>query len=477
MSKTRTDDRPNFILIMTDQQRGDALRCDGHPVLLTPNMDAIAGAGTRFSRAYTTCPSCIPARRSLLSGQFPSTNGMVGFRDGIEWNPPATLPGELSKAGYQTFLVGRPMHQYPPRKRFGYDHMVLGSSEYQYDIMRNEPEGAGGGFGHGISGNGWTARPWHLEESLHYTNWTITEAQKFLKTRDTSCPFFLTVSFVAPHPPLVPPAFYLDRYLRMDLPEPAIGDWAEPPPNEGIGRDVQSDQVCLTGEALRSCLAGYFGLVNHIDDQLYRLLGGHSGMDGSTNRDTVLIFTTDHGEMLGDHYLFRKCYPYEGSARIPLLIRGAGGMGLKTGNVCERPVCLEDIMPTVLDLAGLPIPESVDGKSLVPLLQGEEAEWRPDLHGEHSPCYRQEQANHFLTDGREKFIWFTESGREQLFDLENDPTECRDLTQDADSAERVSRWRQRLIDELDDRPEGFTDGENLIAGREYPTVMSHAGGV
>ena len=103
--------RPNVLLIMTDQQRGDCLGIDGHPVLRTPSMDRIAGEGVRFTRAYSSCPTCIAARRSLLSGQFPATHGMVGYQDGVEWDPAHTLPGVLSRQGYQTSWVGRGIHQ------------------------------------------------------------------------------------------------------------------------------------------------------------------------------------------------------------------------------------------------------------------------------------------------------------------------------------------------------------------------------
>ena len=475
------DDRPNILIIMTDQQRGDCLSIDGHPCLLTPNMDVIGGQGTRFTRGYTTCPSCIPARRSLMTGQFPATNGMVGYAEGYEMDDPPTLPGELRKAGYQTGMIGRNMHMWPPRKRYGFDHLIVQDGrggvrdEYQADLEQYTAAQHGGlhrnGIvrAHGISGNGWTARPWHLDEAVHPTTWTVTKTIEWLERRDTTCPFFAVSSFIAPHPPLIPPAFYLDRYLRLDLPEPAIGDWAEEPPNDGLGRQVDSDWVKLTGEALRSARAGYYGLINHVDDQLRRL---HE----ATPPNTVVVFTSDHGEMLGDHYLFRKCYPYEGSARVPFMIRGTGSMGLSAGNVCDRPVCLEDIMPTCLELAGVDVPETVDGQSLVPFLAGQsDAPWRDYLHGEHATCYRREQANHYLTDGHEKYVWMTERGDEQLFNLDDDPRELTNLAAKPEHAQRAATWRDRLIERIKDRPEGFTDGKKLIAGREYVAALPHAG--
>ncbi len=461
-------DRPNVLLIMTDQQRGDCLGIEGHPVLLTPNMDSIAGRGTRFSSAYSTCPVCIPARRSLMSGQFPSTHGVVGFYETSEWNAADALPSVMKANGYHTFLTGRGMHQYPPTKRYGFDHMVDHVTQYRDWLTSHLPvrsyQPAGDYHATGPAHNDWTARPWPYDEALHHTNWTVSESLRFLRNRDPSCPYFLVVSFLAPHPPLIPPAFYMDRYLRQDLPPPVIGDWAERP---GRGRDVSDIHVDLSGEALRSCRAAYYGLINHIDDQLRRLFNPVDTLIDPEN--TVVLFTSDHGEMLGDHYFFRKRLPYEGSARIPLLISAPARFGLPAGQVVDRPVALEDIMPTVLDFAGIRIPESVDGASLLPLMRGERAPWRDHLHIEQGDL--DDLSHHTLTDGREKFVWFSRDGREQFFDLVDDPSECRNLVDDPAHDVRVARWRDRLVAELATRPEGFSDGARLIPGRIHSDLI------
>ena len=243
--------------------------------------------------------------------------------------------------------------------------------------------------------NDWTARPWHLDENLHHTNWTVNEALKFLDDHDPTCPYFLTVSFLAPHPPLIPPAFYMERYLGMDIPEPIIGQWEKEPQNQGRGRDVSDKKVMLTGEMMRNCRAGYYGLINHVDDQIRRLLNPITGIDYS---NTIVIYTTDHGEMLGDHYMWRKSLPYEASARIPLMIRIPESMGLEKGQVINKNACLTDIMPTILDMLGMDIPETVEGKSLLPLMKGDREDWREYVHIE---CAR---SHHCLTDGKEKYI-------------------------------------------------------------------------
>ncbi len=465
------DKQPNILFICTDQQRGDCLGVEGHPVLQTPNMDGIAAAGVRCSRFYSTCPSCIATRRSMLSGQYPRTHGMVGYRDGVEWDAPPTLPQVLREHGYQTRLVGRSMHQFPPRKRYGYDEMETnchtGASDYDEWLAAVGPQDCGGWFGAGVMHNDWTARPWPLDEHLHFTNWTVTRALHFLERRDPSCPFFLTVSFIAPHPPLQPPPAYFERYLRTGVPEPVIGDWAAPPDFGGSGDHVASDKVNLTGEAMRSTRAGYYGLINHVDDQLRRLLNPIIGIPRLAP-DTIVVFSSDHGEMLGDHYLWRKQQAYEPSARVPFLISAPARFGLRTTSVVDQVASHEDLMPTLLELAGIEVPETVEGRSLLPLLRGEDVPWREYLHIEHAPITQA------VTDGREKFIWRPADGREQFFDLTQDASECHNLIARDSCAERIGLWRARLIAELQGRPEGFTDGKNLIAGRPYQALLSTA---
>jgi len=233
--------------------------------------------------------------------------------------------------------------------------------------------------------------------------------------------------------------------------------------------DVSAEAVDLSGEALLCARAGYYGLLNHLDDQIRRLINPVTGVDRRTGNDTVVALTSDHGEMLGDHHLWRKSVPYEPSARIPLLLRAPQRFGIPAGTVVDRAVGLEDIMPSFLDLAGVAIPDTVEGRSLLPLARGETTTWRQALHIEHSPLH------HTLTDGKEKYIWFVADGREQFFCLKDDPTECRDLVNDPGCARRIAYWRRLLIEELKDRPEGFSDGKSLIPGRPYPPVCQPDG--
>lgn len=467
--------QPNIILMTTDQHRGDCLGIEGHPVVQTPNLDWLARTGTRFRRAYSECPSCIPARRSLMSGQSPAAHGMVGMTS-VPWDPPYTLAGELGRAGYQTQLVGK-LHFSPPRKRYGFDHMQLADGAHHAtgptaapndytewltattDIKTVEP-----GVAHGVAANGWVGRPSHLPEHLTHTFWCITKAMEFLEKRDPEAPFFLNISFIDPHPPLTPPAFYYDRYINMDLPSPVVGDWAPQFDAPEKGLDIIGSRVSVDEQTMKQARAGYYGLINHVDDQVGRLvdyLRRHRLLD-----DTMIVFTSDHGEMLGDHNMYRKTYPYEASARVPFFVRPAAGMDCLPETVSERPVGLQDVLPTLLNAAGTDIPKEVTGSSLLPLMRNaSDVTWRDALHGEHAGHYDYAEGAHYLVDERFKYIWFSQTGREQLFDLDSDPNELHDLSSGA--PDRLEPWRERMVEELKTRPEGFVRDGQLVAGRPH----------
>jgi arylsulfatase A-like enzyme len=220
--------------------------------------------------------------------------------------------------------------------------------------------------------------------------------------------------------------------------------------------------VLLEGDTLRRAQAGYFGLIEHLDNEIAPLIAEFKARSEKAGRPWVIVVTSDHGELLGDNGYFRKCEPYEGSANIPFIIAGSPELGFKKGLRNTRPVCLEDIMPTLLDLAGAKRPESVDGVSLVPVLRGGDGAVREWLHCEHSPCYSKAQAFQSLTDGQYKYIWRPSDGSEQLFNLDTDPREERDLSKVATERATLEQWRQCLVRRLASRSEGFSDGQRLI---------------
>ncbi|MBI3972407.1 MAG: arylsulfatase [Chloroflexi bacterium] len=471
-------DRPNILLILTDQQRGDCLGLAGHPVLQTPNMDFLGGTGAFFRRGYSEAPTCIPARRTLMSGQAPAVHGMVGMIGGQKWDPQHTLAGELSRAGYQTEMIGK-LHLSPPRKRYGFDHMQLADSTRgaNNDYLRwldGEWPKDRWAMAHGVTPNGWIGRPSHLPETQTHAFWCVSRAIEFLDTRDPEAPFFLNLSFIDPHPPFTPPTFFYDRYVAKDLPQPVIGDWA--PTFETVTRGADPEVMLnrrarLDGDTMHYCRAAYYGLINHVDSQLGRLF--QYLRDSKLLDNTFILFTADHGEMLGDHHMFSKARAFEGSARVPFLVRASRGLGCRAGTTVDLPVGLQDVMPTLLDVAEVPIPETVTGRSVLPLMRGEvpAGGWRDVLHGEHSKKYFDEESMHYLTDGRMKYVWYSQTGDELLFDLDRDPQELHNLLFEPDAAAHVAPWHRRLIRELRGRPEGFTDGDRLIAGRPHDYLV------
>ncbi|HEV58214.1 MAG TPA: arylsulfatase [Phycisphaerales bacterium] len=467
--------QPDILLIMPDQMRGDCLSCLGHPAVRTPHLDGLAARGVLFRRAYTTVASCILARFALLTGLSPQTSGVVGYAAKPITGP--TLPGVLAENGYTTVLVGRYMHQLPESGDCGYQEQILGSTHVDddaYDAYLTRQAPQTGGIRRlvqdmGLTYNLWQAKPWPLEERLHPTNWVVSQSRQVVRSAAPDRPLFLTTSFYAPHSPLFPPREYYDAYLDAPLPQAAHGDWVDWDALSPEG-DRNGHRVRLAGATLRAAQAGYFGLIEHIDAQIGPLIREFVARSEQAGRPWIIVFTSDHGEMLGDHGYYRKCEPYEGSANVPFIVCGAPQLGFDAGRHINRPVCLEDIMPTLLSAAGVSCRDSVDGIDLNPVLRGGNQTIRPWLHFEHAPCYSQTQAFHALTDGRMKYIWRPTDGREQLFDLEQDPREEHDLSAEPSHDPMLRTWRTQLVQRLAPRPEGFVRDGELVPGRPYKAL-------
>ena len=227
-----------------------------------------------------------------------------------------------------------------------------------------------------------------------------------------------------------------------------------------FGKVVDLDIQCNNPEMLNEI---YYAQIAHIDTQIGRLI---RTLKYQGEMPDMIIFTSDHGEMLGDHHLFRKTYAYEGSAAVPCII---WTKDKQYGTKEETPIVLEDLYTTILGYAGLKALENVDGLNLMPLLNQNKVtkkEWdREWIHGEHARCYSPDEAMQFMTDGKTKYIWFTHTGEEQLFDLSNDPYECNELSKDEKYEDILLTWRQRMIEYLATRKEdNLSDGTQLLTG-------------
>lgn len=448
-------EKPHILLILTDHWRGDCLGRLGHPAAETPHLDSLAARGATFTRAYTPCPSCIAARRSLMTGMTPYSQGMVGYQDGEAWDYQYTLAGELTKAGYQTVNIGK-THFHPPRKHLGFEQLTI-SADYE-EWLAQQPGIAVEKFAHGVPANSWLGRPNHLPEQFMEETYFVSRALDFLQKRDPTRPFFLTLSFNGPHPPWCPPQVYYDQFIHRELPLPAIGDWSHHHADEAqYPLDTSAWRGRLPPHIIQRARAAYFAYLAFLDAQAGRLL--ERMMRGGLLDDTLVVFTSDHGEMLGDHNLWRKTYAYEASARVPFIVKPPSSMQVERNVECSQLVGWEDIMPTFLEAAGVPIPTTVEGQSALPFLQDNAREGRNYYHGEHSPCYHPENANQFLTDATWKYIWNPINGEEQLFNLSADPCECSNLAQTETAV--LETWRAKMAVELAGRDEDLSDGSTL----------------
>ncbi|MDD2213015.1 MAG: arylsulfatase [Oscillospiraceae bacterium] len=469
-------DKPNIVLIMADQMRGDCLSHLQHPVVETPWLDHLARDGVSFTRAYSAVPSCIPARAALMTGLSQDRHGRLGYQDRVTWNYSQTLPGVLRAHGYQTHCVGK-MHVWPARNRLGYDEVELHdgylhternpgipisehserNDDYLTWLHRELPDADLNDSG--LECNSWMARPFPYDEAYHPTNWVTRQAAAFLKRRDPTAPFFLTLSYVRPHAPLDPPRYYFDLYDRQEFDGPLHADW-EQPDQPRLAQYVNTSKGKVPPLALHRALAAYYGSISHIDNQIGRFY--MSLQDAGELNHTVILFVSDHGDMLGDFNLLRKSLPYEGSAHVPLILSDPGNLlNLPQGSQNQTVAELRDVMPTLLNAAGILVPAGLDGVSLLPASRGEINSLRPYLHGEHTLGVL---SNQWILEGSLKYIWFSQAGREQLFDLARDPRELADLAEDAGYAGELTRLRGYLIDTLARRGDGYSDGHRLLAG-------------
>ncbi len=462
--------------------RADCLGVAGHPVIETPYLDHLATQGTLFNRAYSACPSCIPARAALLTGLSQRNHGRVEYQDGVRWNYPITLPGELSKAGYQTQGIGK-MHFYPPRNLCGFHNVILhdGYLHHSRNYTKHYPlhddylpwlkEKLGSDVDYIDScldcNSSWTARPWPYEEQYHPTNWVVTQSIDFLRRRDPTKPFFLWMSFVRPHSPLDPPAYYLDMYEKKNLPAPIESEWSKEL-QFAKAKLVDKGGGEVNQDSFRRAQAAYYGCITHIDHQIGRFL--MALREHNQQNNSLILFASDHGDLMGDHRMFKKSGAYEGSSRVPFLISPPRGWEWNHHEPTNEIVELRDVLPTFLDAAGVPIPKSIEGISLLPVGRGK-GKTREYLHGEgaRSPnIYSQ-----WIITDRWKYVWMTQTGKEQLFDMHNDREEKFNVAYAAENKNIVAKLKKWLIKELTGREEGYVKNGKLVVGRKLRPVLSH----
>ncbi len=468
--KNYAQKQPNIIFIMTDQQRGDALGCAGNQAVITPNIDKIASEGVLFLNGYSSVPSCTPARSGLLTGMAPWHHGMLGYGR-VARKYKYEMPHMLREAGYYTFGVGK-MHWFPQKSLHGFNGTLVDESGrveqdgfisdyrdwFKLQAPGEDPDKTGIGW------NEHSSAVYKLEEKLHPTYWTANTAIEFIKNYDQTKPLFLKVSFARPHSPYDPPQKYLDIYKDVKIPEPAIGDWCQELNIKDGGKDAAFGNFGVE-HAVKS-RRYYYANITFIDEMIGEII--QTLKEKGLYENSIICFTSDHGDMLGDHYHWRKTYAYEGSAHIPFIVKWPDEIaaGIKRGKKLYNTVELRDFLPSFLDAAGADIPEDMDGMSLFKLIKNPKMKWRSYIDLEHATCYSQDNYWAALTDGRWKYIWFFRTGKEQLFHLENDPYEETELSGEMQYSEELKLWRSRMVEHLKERGEDFVvDGELVRRGK------------
>ncbi|MBS0445850.1 MAG: sulfatase-like hydrolase/transferase [Proteobacteria bacterium] len=437
-------ERPHVLLITADQWPGRLLGIAGHPVVQTPTLDELARNGTRFTNAYSECPICVPARRSLMTGRTPRSHGDRVYDDRRPMPDSKTLAGAFRDAGYQAYAVGK-LHVLPQRNRIGFDDVILdeeGRAQYgvmdDYEIWLGDRGRPGQQFDHGMSTDGYVSRPWHLPEELHVTNWATQQMVRQIKRRDPTRPGFWYLSYRHPHPPLVPLQCYLDAYRDVEMDAPVTADWNAA---DGLPYAIASKRMRglkYTPAHVAAIRRAFYALCTHVDHQIRLVIG--TLREEQLLDNTIVLFTADHGDMLGDHGLWAKSMFYESSAKIPMILLGrAKDPRLRVGTTDDRLVGLADVMPTLLDLAGIDVPRDCDGRSM---LQGAP---RESLYGEVGVG---PGATRMVRSGHHKLVYYPVGHVRQLFDLHDDPDERDDLSALPQHAATLARLTDILVGEL-----------------------------
>ncbi|MCA9091588.1 MAG: sulfatase-like hydrolase/transferase [Planctomycetaceae bacterium] len=430
-----SETRPNILLLVTDDQRPDSLSCTGAKFFRTPHLDALATRGTRFLRASCSNPLCYPSRAEIVTGCTGFRSGVrieAKFRPGLPY-----LPRTFRDAGYRTGYVGKWHHSSQPHE-MGYDETI-------------------GFYASGRQPPGQDYRDFRGEIATGYRGWQFRNAagerqpelgigltpaissrfadaaMEFLNQKQEQ-PFLLHVNFTAPHDPLlIPPG--TDPLSRVDQVVLPTNFRPEHPFDHGNarGRDELLFPFPRTPEALKPAWAVYAALVEDIDRNVGRMLA--SLAESGRLANTLIVFTSDHGLALGSHGLTGKQNQYEHSLNVPLIVAGPG---ITRGQVTEAQCVLRDLFPTLCDLTGVSAPQT-DGVSFAEVLRGRVSTARPFVVGYYTDSQRSIRQEHW------KLIWYPQIDRVQLFNLDVDPDELVDLSDEPAFANQRSQLMTTLV--------------------------------
>ncbi len=470
--------RPNIVFVITDQQRFDTVAAAGFDYMLTPNLDRLVQEGVCFNRMFVTAPSCAPSRASLFTGLYPHTNGV--FRNDERWTH--TWVRQLADSGYRCVNVGK-MHTSPFEEPFGFhERHVVENKDRANPLLPyflDNWDKAIWARGHEKPSrityrrrsdyrDSLGAFVWDIPEDLHSDNFVPNLASHWIDTWRGTEPFFLQIGIPGPHPPYDPTPDALALYADRDLPE-AIIDQADIDSQPTALKKLRLQHLTHdhdavvhlenpTQQQLRRQREHYFANVTMIDTQIGKLIEALERR--GVLEDTVIVFTSDHGDCLNDHGHSQKWTMYEQSVRVPAIVWGAGRV--VAGRKVDDLVSLFDFGPTVLELAGLTAPSWMEARSLLPYLRDAAIEPRLHVFAEHAGD-RILHGTEFMTmirDHHWKLVHFVDCDEGQLFDMLADPQEIRNLWDNpAHEAKRrelineILKWRIRS----DLKTQGWTE--------------------
>jgi choline-sulfatase len=468
--------RPNILLLCSDQHNARVMGCAGDGRVSTPTLDALAAEGTRFTNAYCNDPLCVPSRASFMTGRYPFHCEVLGNQDVLDSRIP-TLAHIAVRGGYHAVLAGK-MHFNGPDQHHGFLEYLTGDLGAR--CLHGAPDH---GQAPGLQHLGNCSRPDALRHTgagrnpmVAYDDDVTADVLAWLSEYSVQAqrpPFFLTVGFLQPHCPYIAPAERYHRYVgQVQAPRPCQKELlALHPHHQDYRRAIELDHIPSANQD--RALAAYYGLVDQLDRNIGRLVDGLKSSGLWDN--TIIVSCSDHGDMLGAHGRWHKECFFEEAARVPLIIRDPRLAG---PSVVGHPCSLVDLMPTLCDWAGVPCPPGVDGHSLLPSLLGNGAPNLPVKCESYTHWTQHEHGmscNRMVRSGKWKLCYYGAYDSGELYDLEADPQERCNRISDPACAETLRSlmaeihcdgWSRHILDQLHQRLNQRGERDNLTAYRE-----------
>lgn len=462
----RSGRRPrNVLFLLSDQHRPSSCGYMGDSLARTPNIDALARTGVRFDAAYCTNPVCTPSRASILTGLY--THNHRTWSNRTPWPfEIKTAAHHFSRAGYVTGLIGK-MH-FVDAQTHGFDYRLDFNDWYQYlgpktKLYADELAQANSGSGLPQIDDLWadSGDPWKghrtpdgraglvaigrsslIEERDHFESFVSRESSRFLKRFARQHPFFLVSSYLKPHDPFMPPKRHAEMFKAEDMKLPE--SWGKvdlkripAEVRDRIGKHGPSLELAEPRNA-RQRIAMYYGNVAFLDESIGQVM--NTVRELGLEQDTIVLYSSDHGEMLGEHGLWQKFVFYDPSAGVPLIFRVPGMT--REGGVCRAPVSQAALVATLLDLCGLPVPQGLDEGPLTPFLREPERKATRPVYSEFA--LRTKAAKYMIRDGDWKYSFYV-NDMPELYNLRDDPGEMSNLALEPAHRSRAEDMKAKLF--------------------------------